>query len=422
MPQKIWPRAFHYFSNVKVFLISLCLIIALFLSGIFYLLYVKTTEQFSQRMREQASTYADLLLHMKNWNYDYGGVYVEKGAGVESNRYLLGLGLDPDIRAEYGRVLTSRNHAIMIDEISRLSERNDGTRFRAVSRKPLAPGNTPDETEKTALRLFEQGSREFFRIEADTAGNPRFRYLQPLFVEASCMECHRSQGYHVGSVIGAISISTPATQMLNEIGANKKLIIAAAALTIALLVGIIYFLTWRLVIKLDDAQKQLKKLASTDELTGLKNRRQIMQRLSEEFERSTRLSEPLCVIILDIDHFKRINDTYGHPCGDQVLKQVALSISDSLRRYDSIGRIGGEEFLIVMPGAFLEDARTLAERQLHTIRNESFSDGQNTFSLTVSAGVSMLAPTDKHVSTLIKRADSALYAAKQNGRDQIMIA
>jgi len=151
MSQKIWPRAFHYFSNVKVFLISLCMIIALFLSGIFYLLYVKTTEQFSHRMREQASTYADLLLHMKNWNYDYGGVYVEKGTGVESNRYLLGLGLDPDIRAEYGRVLTSRNHAIMIDEISRLSERNDGTRFRAVSRKPLAPGNVPDETEKIAL-------------------------------------------------------------------------------------------------------------------------------------------------------------------------------------------------------------------------------------------------------------------------------
>jgi len=422
MQQRIWPRAFQYFSNVKVFLISLCMIIALFLSGIFYLLYVKTTEQFSQRMREQASTYADLLLHMKNWNYDYGGVYVEKGAGVESNRYLLGLGLDPDIRAEYGRILTSRNHAIMIDEISRLSERNDGTRFRAVSRKPLSPMNTPDETEKTALRQFEQGSREFFRIEADTAGNPRFRYLQPLFVEASCMECHRSQGYHVGSVIGAISISTPATQMLQEIGANRKLIFAAAAVTIALLVGIIYFLTWRLVIKLDDAQKQLKKLASTDELTGLKNRRHIMQRLGEEFERSTRLNEPLCVIILDIDHFKQINDTHGHPCGDQVLKQVALSISDSLRRYDSIGRIGGEEFLIVMPGAFLEDARTLAERQLHTIRTESFSDGQNTFSLTISAGVSMLTPADKQVSSLIKRADSALYAAKQNGRDQVMVA
>ncbi|MSM40471.1 MAG: diguanylate cyclase [Geobacter sp.] len=422
MPQQIWPRSFQYFRNVKMFLISLCVIIALFLCGIFYLLYAKTTDLLSERMREQASTYADLLLHMKNWNYDYGGVYVEKGAGVESNRYLLGLGVNPDVHAEYGRVLTLRNHAIMMDEISRLSERNDGTRFRAVSRKPLSPGNVPDETEKTALRQFEQGSREFSRIEVDASGKPRFRYLLPLFVEASCMECHRSQGYHVGSVIGAISVSTPATQMMDEIGTNKKLVIAAAVLTITLLVGIVYFLTWRLVIKLDDAQKQLKKLASTDELTGLKNRRQIMQRLGEEFERSTRLDEPLCIIILDIDHFKRVNDTFGHPCGDQVLKQVALRISDSLRRYDSVGRIGGEEFMIVMPGAFLEDARTLAERQLHTIRNESFSDGQNTFSLTVSAGVSMLTASDKHVTTLIKRADNALYAAKQNGRDQVMVA
>ena len=414
----IWPKPFLYFGNVRLFLISLCVIIALFLTGIFFALYSETDDLIIQRMHEQAINYADLLRHTKDWNYNYGGVYVEKRPGVESNRYLLGLGIDPDVHTEHGRVFTMRNHAIMIDEISRQIERHEGIRFRAVSLKPLSPANAPDPTEHAALLLFKNGTKEFHRTATDEKGKPIYRYILPLYVEGSCLECHRTQGYHVGSVIGAISITIPIAGMLDEMKANRKLIILSGILTISLLVGIIYFLTWRLVIKLDETQNKLKMQASTDELTGLKNRRHIMKRLSEEFERATRLNDSLCIIIFDIDHFKRINDTYGHLCGDQVLKKVALQMSDNLRRYDSIGRIGGEEFLVIMPEASIQDATVLAERLLQTVRSDQFGDGTCSFAITVSAGIASLAAADKNVSSLIKRADSALYKAKENGRDR----
>jgi diguanylate cyclase (GGDEF)-like protein len=242
-----------------------------------------------------------------------------------------------------------------------------------------------------------------------------------MFVEESCLECHNSQGYRIGDVIGAISVSIPVNSLLREIKTNRLIILTGGILTVGLLLGILYFLTWRLVRKLDETQQELKKLASTDELTGLKNRRQIMKRLDEEFERAVRLTAPLCIIVLDIDHFKQINDSYGHPCGDQVLMQVAARLSENLRSYDSIGRIGGEEFLVISPGTAVDEAALLADRLLKTIRGTAFKDGPCTFDITISAGISMLSQADQNIDVLIRRADAALYKAKQGGRDMFVV-
>ena len=130
MRNLIWPKAFASFDQVRLFLVVLCTILALLVGGLFLVLYVRSNELQLERLHEQAVAYTDLIDHAKDWNQRYGGVYVEKGTGVESNPYLKGLGLDPDIKGADGRVRTMRNHAIMAAEISRLSERSGGVRFR----------------------------------------------------------------------------------------------------------------------------------------------------------------------------------------------------------------------------------------------------------------------------------------------------
>jgi len=412
-----WPKPFNYFDQVKLFVVTLCVFVSLVVAGIFAVLYNRTTTLMFERVHEQAVTYADLIEHAKMWNFDYGGVYVEKRRGVQSNGYLRELGIDPDVKAEGDRTFTIRNHAIMIEEISRRSEHQDGVKFRIVSLKPIDPSNVPDKLEAEALNHFARGERDWHRLEE--AATPAFRYLKPLYVDQSCLECHATQGYKVGDVIGAVSISIPITALVKEARTHKLFIVFAAVVTIGLLVAVIYVLTWRLVIKLDEVQKRLKKLASTDELTGLKNRRHIMKRLEEEFERAARSQEPLCLIVLDIDHFKRINDTHGHPFGDLVLKCVAKRLQEATRRYDAIGRIGGEEFLVISPGTTAEEALHLAERLRTTVSQESVGDGGEDVTVTLSAGLAFHVSDDESVEVLLKRADAALYRAKQGGRDRV---
>jgi diguanylate cyclase (GGDEF)-like protein len=197
-------------------------------------------------------------------------------------------------------------------------------------------------------------------------------------------------------------------------------LISATVITIGLLLCILYFMTWKLVVRLDEVQKRLKHIAVTDELTGLKNRRYIVEQLDKEYQRAVRSGEPLSLIILDIDHFKRVNDTYGHAVGDAVLKAVAVEMQASLRTYDLLGRIGGEEFLIASPGSVLDEAAGLAERILEKIRTTAVSGSQK-MAVTMSAGVTSLGDQDAKADALLARADAALYMAKQAGRDRVIV-
>ena len=242
-----------------------------------------------------------------------------------------------------------------------------------------------------------------------------------MYVDLSCLECHFNQGYTIGDVIGAISVSLPVESLLREQRKNKLLILIGGGVTTLFIVTVCYFLTWRLVVKLDEAQRTLKRQATTDELTGLRNRRRTMSRLDEEFQRACRLQDPLCLIIIDIDHFKRVNDSYGHLFGDVVLKHVAARMQDTVRKYDIIGRIGGEEFLIITPGTSIEDAVTLAERLREEVGRVPVTDRDVNVDVTVSAGIASLIEGEDSIETLLRRADTALYKAKREGRNRVAI-
>lgn len=166
---------------------------------------------------------------------------------------------------------------------------------------------------------------------------------------------------------------------------------------------------------------EIERLAISDGLTGLFNHRHFQERLTQEMRRLERLTGSLAVLILDIDYFKRVNDTYGHPVGDAVLKGVADIISTTIREIDIAARYGGEEFAIILPGTEARGAMKMAERLRKTIMEEKYSGEGDTFRVTVSIGVSAYPDGVKSKEELIDRADKALYHAKRAGRNQCML-
>jgi len=177
----------------------------------------------------------------------------------------------------------------------------------------------------------------------------------------------------------------------------------------------------KLIKRLNETRTHLKQAAITDDLTGLRNRRYIVERLEEEFLRAKRTGRPLSLIMLDIDNFKKINDLNGHPFGDLVLQIVSVRMKEALRKHDLIGRVGGEEFLVVCPESTLDDAAVVAERIRKIIHREVISDGVRKAVVALSAGVTMLRDDDKSSDKFFSRADTALYKAKEQGRNQVAV-
>lgn len=166
--------------------------------------------------------------------------------------------------------------------------------------------------------------------------------------------------------------------------------------------------------------EKLLELSNTDHLTGLFNRRYLMEALDKEIQRSLRKRGNLSLILLDIDHFKQVNDIYGHLQGDVALQKVALQLQKELRAYDTAARYGGEEFIAILPDTTLEEAVFVANRVLASVHATRFSGALSQLSLTVSIGVARFSSPDcTTVDSFIKLADDALYRAKDNGRNRV---
>lgn len=164
------------------------------------------------------------------------------------------------------------------------------------------------------------------------------------------------------------------------------------------------------------AREALREQATHDGLTGLLNRSAVVEILERELERAVRDALPLSVLMVDLDHFKRVNDTFGHLAGDTVLREAAARMKSAIRRYDSLGRYGGEEFLIVLPGCAAEGAVSQAERLRMALAAEPFSVPGHLLPVTCSVGVASLADRSD-ADALIGQADIALYRAKECGRN-----
>jgi len=175
--------------------------------------------------------------------------------------------------------------------------------------------------------------------------------------------------------------------------------------------------------KLVAAHEALRDQATHDSLTGLWNRSAILGTLEHELARARRQAGPLSVLMADVDHFKIINDTHGHAAGDAVLCEIALRMASAVRPYDSIGRFGGEEFLVVLPGCASADAASVAERVRRRVADTAITLPEGSVYVTLSLGLAMASgdPAGTH-ETLIRASDRALYEAKAAGRNRVALA
>lgn len=205
-----------------------------------------------------------------------------------------------------------------------------------------------------------------------------------------------------------------ATEQQHIMSVMTKIIMALGTLVLVVICGLLVAIE-----KILGQQNELEHLSITDELTGLENRRAAMNRAKHILTLARRSDEPVSLAIIDIDHFKRINDQYGHPFGDKVLKQVALQLKQSARDSDILARIGGEEFCLLMPNTDSRGANELCERLLRGSRSMIITHREDTIPLTVSIGLTTTHHQDDYdFDTLYAQADEALYRAKAGGRDK----
>ena len=171
---------------------------------------------------------------------------------------------------------------------------------------------------------------------------------------------------------------------------------------------------------LKETNQRLLELSQTDPLTELYNRRHMMTTLAAEFDRSNRSGSPFALVMIDLDHFKRVNDVYGHQQGDVVLQSTSMVIQAQLRQYDTAARFGGEEFTLLLPETSLDEAVLVAERLRQGISNIQFSGSISDLEITASFGVAAI-PHSKinTIEDLIRLADKAMYMAKENGRNRV---
>ncbi len=405
----------------KRFIIHISLIVVLFLMGIFIGFAVQTDRLISGQYLTTARAHFKNIVLTRRWNAEHGGVFVKKSPENLSNPYLE----NPDITAEDGTVYTMKNPALMTREISEYARESGDFIYHITSINPLNPNNTPDDFEKSALTGFESGEKENHSLIRDNE-QAVFRYMAPLYVEDSCMGCHGKQGYRIGDVRGGISVTYDVSDTEKKMARNHFGFIGLGVAASLLLLGIILFLISRLAVRLSDAYSIIEKISNTDELTQLYNRRYFHARLEEEIERAKRYDHPVSLFLMDIDHFKSVNDRHGHQAGDEVLRAIGGILKSITRSVDIVARYGGEEFVALLPETQKETARVTAEKLRVAIEVHPFLlPDQSAFHVTASFGVSTLDMADKPTAAMadriVKTADDAMYQAKQAGRNRVVV-
>lgn len=355
------------------------------------------------------------------WASMHGGVYVFPTEQTPPNPYLHFLP-ERDVVTTTGKKLTLMNPAYVLREAQSLYRGEYGESAHITSLNPINPDNAPDEWEKMALSRFELGAREVKEV-TQSKGVSQMRVMHAFVVDESCLKCHAHQDYKVGDIRGGISATIPLKPLFDiEARDIRNASISHGVIWLFGLLGIgAYHVVRRREIERIARQQKLEYQASTDALTGLANRHAFTARAEQELARAKRYGGELSLLMVDIDFFKKVNDTYGHQVGDSVLKELADIFSRTLRDIDFAARFGGEEFVILLPGINAENALKTAERLRVLVSDARISLQQGgVVKITVSIGVaSYSAAANNSIEKLIHEADKALYEAKKTGRNKV---
>ncbi len=395
------------------------LVLLVFAMGLALGLFIRNRQLINSMVEERAASHFRNIVLARQWNADYGGVFVEKTEGMESNPYLE----NPDILSVDGQTYTKKNPALMTREISELAMSDSLYSFHITSLKPLNPGNNPDSFEVQALQQFEEGV-SVAQMKVHKGDQTYYRYMGPLVTEESCLQCHAVQGYQVGDIRGGISVLFDITEIEDNLRTNNIFIFIFSIASVLILIGLTYIFVRRLMQRLNAANREIREMAITDSLTKLYNRRYFFTQLKDEFLRIKRHKRNLSCIMLDIDFFKKFNDTYGHQTGDEVLREVAKVVNDQARATDLVARYGGEEFVVMLPETDDKGAVVFGEKIREAVDEKIMeADDGTKLHVTVSVGVCAMATEEivkiEDESLIIKYADEALYKAKENGRNRV---
>lgn len=372
-----------------VFGLSIGIVMILFMVGNVTGLFIRNSELVNKEILRRARSHFDNIKLIREWNTNYGGVWVKDGES-------------PDDDKAYIR----KDPALMAREIFGQGENGSLFSFQAISLSSLNSENKPDDFEKEALKAIEKGEEERFQ-KVKRGKKTFFKYVAPLYLEEL-------------EDVGGISILLDISEIEERLKVNNRILFFMSIVYLLFLMGIIYFFIFGLIGKLEKARREIEEMAIIDGLTGIFNRRFLMLRFDEEFHRVKRYKAMLGCIMIDIDHFKSINDKYGHAFGDFVLKEICLSIKGKIRAYDIFGRYGGEEFVVLVPGADLERTKIVAEKIWKTVREKPMAKSNLSVNVTISLGATCAKDEDQDADGVLKRADVALYRAKDAGRDRIV--
>lgn len=373
-----------------------------------------------------ARAYIEKDILYRRWNALHGGAYVVVDKGIEPNPYLPATVLERDVTTPSGRHLTLVNPAYMTRQIYELAQKENKIAARITSLNPLRPENKSDAWESAALQAFESGKQEVSSVVSEDDIS-YIRLMRPFVTEESCLACHAHQGYKKGDIRGGISIRLPMMHFESAMHKENGLLwVGHGILWLLGLTGLYvgYSGLRRRTEERDLAEEELKRVntvlenqATTDSLTGIKNRRKFLEVLQTKLLEAKRYGMPLALIFFDIDHFKQINDSYGHETGDSVLQELSSVVSSMIRQTDIFARFGGEEFVILVHNNDLGTGQYLADKIRSQIEQHPFPQCGT---VTCSFGVTQF-QMDDTTAKIIKRADDAMYAAKQNGRNRVEI-
>jgi two-component system cell cycle response regulator len=307
--------------------------------------------------------------------------------------------------------------------------------YREVAINPTNPKDKANAWEKGMIASFQRNpsQTEIFHITEDE-GNKFLNYLKPIQIQSeSCLQCHGDPdtapatmlkkygskngfGWNLDDIVGAQVVSVPMSVPLAESRRSLVTYISSLCVICSLFFLLLNLMLTRVIISpIQSTQENLERMVNRDHLTGVLNRRGFEDVLKQCVERADASHSPLCVIFCDLDRFKSINDTFGHDVGDSVLKEFADRIGGALRRQDRLGRLGGEEFALILPQTKKEGAVIFAEVLRGLVAETPFSVAGK---VTSSFGIAELGEGISW-TTLLKNADLALYQAKENGRNRV---
>ncbi len=348
--------------------------------------------------------------------------YSESTAGAHGSGAMWTSADEPDA----GRIHYPATFSRLLTE--ELSETLKDTKFRIYSTDPFSTFGT-SEFERAAVAALSEGARDsFWRVEIWPGDMEVLRYATPIRMDGTCSACHGGASTKgadsEGEVRGLweVGIELPATAYHSP--PERAMLVGLVFLCSALGLLVVYPVVKHEVERrahFESLSDDLMELAETDQLSGLANRRAFDEALAHVTQPSQDKEMSIGLIMLDIDHFKSVNDTYGHDVGDMVIRELGEIIRETIRTCDLAARIGGEEFAVICPDVRPKDLSRISERLRAEVEARAIESPGGTIHVTTSVGAAMLAANEDRAG-LFRRADKLLMEAKQTGRNMVCLA